>query len=343
MALNVVIMAGGKGERLWPLSLENKPKQLLDFDGQGSLLCKTVERCLKLTAADNIYIVVSQAIADEVSAQLPGIKNIVAEPVGRNTAPCIAYMAGVIAKRDPEGSMAVFPSDHLIADEDAFVASLEFATRSLNEFPDYLLTLGIVPTHAETGYGYIAPRQELNSDNGFTLRHVTAFHEKPDAIKAAEYIESGYLWNAGMFVFKLESILKNFAQHLPELYRLLLESLSRPNGIDYFFSSVESISIDYGIMERSDRVGVIPVDFGWDDIGSWDALGAVLDGDAAGNVARGDVMIEDSSNNVCFGADKKIVLLGVDDLVVVEGPDAILVCPRSRAQDVSGIAKRVKD
>lgn len=348
MSVYVVIMAGGRGERLWPLSQGYRPKQLLSFGSERSLLRTTFDRTVQITRPEYVYIVTNEQIADEVRNQLPEVSpsNVLAEPVGRNTAPCIAYAAANISLKDPEAVMAIFPSDQLIRNENDFLHAARFGIESLKEHPELLITLGMVPDRPETGYGYISPGEVVTRDNDFELHLVKRFHEKPDINKAKEYLQQGFLWNAGMFLWRVDTILNEFKEHMPEMYNdliVLRESMSAgKNEISTFYEQVSSISIDYGIMEKTSHAATIPSEFGWSDIGSWDAVGNVLDADDSGNVTAGDVILEDSKNSVVFSTHKKIAVIGIENLVVVEGDNEILVCPRSRSQDISLIMKRIK-
>ncbi|HWR68306.1 MAG TPA: sugar phosphate nucleotidyltransferase [Desulfomonilia bacterium] len=346
MALQVVIMAGGKGERLWPISSAQTPKQLIPFEGEKSLLRSAFERSVHLTPPENIYVVTSADLCRKVQEELPEIPgaNILAEPVGRNTAPCIGYAAVVIARKDPHATMAVFPSDHLIREPEKLRDAILFGVRALEAHPDLLITLGVVPDRPETGYGYIAPEVVLLSQGGLTLKRVKAFHEKPPRILAEQYLKSGYLWNAGMFLWRVDTILDMFARLMPDLNEGLL-NLKASLGddercVERYYLDSPSISIDYGIMERAGRVAVIPVDFGWSDVGCWDAMGNLFATDAHGNTVRGSAELINADNNVIWSTDKRIVLIGINDLVVVEGPDSILVCPRAFSQQVSIVAKK---
>lgn len=347
MALQVVIMAGGKGERLWPVSSSQTPKQLIPFEGEKSLLRSAFERSLTLTSAENIHVVTSTALAGKVQGELPEMPpaNVLAEPVGRNTAPCIAYAAAVIAKKDPRAVMAVFPSDHLIREPEKLKEAILFGAWALQSHPELLITLGIIPDRPETGYGYIAPEVVLLSQGALTLKRVKAFHEKPARIVAEQYLKSGYLWNAGMFLWRVDTILDMFSRHMGDLNEELVKLravLDVDAGcIDRFYEASPSISIDYGIMEKADRVAVIPVDFGWSDVGSWDAMGNLFETDDGGNTVRGSAELINAGNNVIWSMDKRIVLIGVNDLVVVEGPDSILVCPRALSQEVSVVARKL--
>jgi len=349
MALQVVIMAGGKGERLWPVSSSDTPKQLIAFNGAQSLLRATFERSLEITEPGNIYVVTSGDLAQKVSEQIPEIprSNILAEPVGKNTAPCIGYAAVVISRKDPEAVMAVFPSDHIIREPSKLKDAILFGYRALQAHPDLLITLGIVPDRPETGFGYIAPEAILLSDGGLTIKRVKSFHEKPARILAEQYLKSGYLWNAGMFLWRADTILEMFSRHMGELYDELMKLQQTietdPDAVERFYRAAPKVSIDYGIMEKAGRVAVIPGDFGWSDVGSWDAMETLFSTDASGNTVRGSAEIINSEHNVVWSTDKPIVLIGVNDLVIVEGPDAILVCPRNMAQHVSTVAKKMGD
>lgn len=347
MAIHAVIMAGGKGERLWPLSKPDMPKQLHSFGTGKSLLRNTFERLTGLTDSSRIYVVTNAEIAGKVQEQLPEVPaaNILVEPFGRNTAPCIAYAALVISQKDPDAVMTVFPADHLIGNSDCFLGALKFGIDTLAGRPEILITLGMVPDHPETGYGYIAPGNIIDDNGEFKLHGVITFKEKPDEATAAAYIAKGFLWNAGMFLWRVDSILKAFRSYMPRMYGQLMSMGAQggitPREVQEFYESTESISIDYGVMEKASAIGVIPADFGWDDIGSWDALGKILPRDESGNVVQGDVLLEDSANNVVWNTEKRIVLIGINDLVVVESEDSILVCPRNKSQQVSKVAKKV--
>ncbi|HOJ14373.1 MAG TPA: sugar phosphate nucleotidyltransferase, partial [Deltaproteobacteria bacterium] len=268
-------------------------------------------------------------------------------PVGKNTAPCIGFAAVVISRKDPDATMAVFPSDHLIREPERLKEAILFGVSALASHPDLLITLGVVPDRPETGYGYIAPETVLLSRGGLTIKRVRAFHEKPARIVAEQYVKDGYLWNAGMFLWRVDTILEMFSRHMPELHEQLQELKatmdSDASAVDRFFNEAQSVSIDYGIMEKAGRVAVIPVDIGWSDVGTWDAMGNLYVTDDRGNSVRGPAELINSENNVIWSTDKRIVLIGVSDLVVVEGSDSILVCPRALSQEVSVVAKKLGD
>lgn len=347
MALYVVVMAGGKGERLWPVSRAGRPKQLISFDGDKSMIRATVDRLLPLVGPDRICIVTGSDIASQVAKELPDIPaaNILAEPCGRNTAPCIAYAAAWIARQDPEGLMAIFPSDHAITDTESFQKTVDFGVQCLRDFPEHLITIGIEPTHPETGYGYIAPREVMKSGGTLVLRKVSAFHEKPDREKAERYIAEGCLWNAGMFMWSVDTILRDIKRHAPDLHdklAILNTSTWQEDDILHFYETVRAVSIDYAVMEKASKVAVIPASFGWNDVGSWDAVGKLAKTDQYGNFVQGTAYCHASRDNVVWSGGKPIVCIGIENMVVVEGEEAILVCPRAMSQDVSAVLKKIK-
>jgi mannose-1-phosphate guanylyltransferase len=344
MSLYAVIMAGGKGERLWPVSTPARPKQLIAFSGGKSLLRTTVDRLLPLTRPENICCVTGKDIASAVASDLNDIpaQNILVEPFGRNTAPCVAFAAAWISRSDPDAVMAIFPSDHDISDPETFRKAVSFGVKCLEDMPAMLLTLGIMPLYPETGYGYIAPQEKIKEDGVLNLFEVDRFHEKPDTAMANEYISMGYFWNAGMFIFRVSTILKELEINTPGLFEntvTLMKSGFRDEDILKFYTSAQSISIDYAVMEKAKNVGVIPVSFGWNDVGSWSAVTKLLREDSYSNAIHGDSYVYQSSNNVAWSSGKKIVLIGVSDMAVVEGDDAILVCRKDMSQDVSRVLK----
>jgi mannose-1-phosphate guanylyltransferase len=344
MSLYAVIMAGGKGERLWPVSTPARPKQLIAFSGEKSLLRTTVDRLLPLTSPEKICCVTGKDIAAAVASDLNDIpaQNILVEPFGRNTAPCVAFAAAWISRFDPDAVMAIFPSDQDISDSTAFRKAVSFGVDCLESLPDMLLTLGIIPLYPETGYGYIAPLKKIKETDGLSLLEVDRFHEKPDAAKAEEYIKNGCFWNAGMFIWKVSTILKELEMNTPGLFEntmTLMKSNFTDEDILKFYTSAESISIDYAIMEKAKNVGVIPASFGWNDVGSWSAVTKLLNEDVNSNAIHGDAFMYQSSNNVVWSSGKKIVLIGASDMAVVEGEDAILVCRKDMSQDVSRVLK----
>jgi mannose-1-phosphate guanylyltransferase len=347
-----VILAGGSGTRFWPLSRKIRPKQLISVFGGKSMLQRTVERVLPLHPK-RIIVVTNELQAKETAAQLEEFTSVpvdvISEPVGRNTAPAIGLAAALIARHDSEGVMAVFPADHFISEDELFRQTLTAAREAaLN---GWLVTLGIVPTRPETGYGYIEADRRGRGEGPFP---VLRFVEKPPMEKALEFLDSGnFFWNSGMFVWKASTILCAMEELMPDLRRSLarLESPAdvwEPRDLNpeirAIYAEIQSESIDYGIMEKARNVLVLPVSFPWSDVGSWDAFPDVLGGDSSGNVvvdAEGSVVVDASRCVVC-AEGKMVGLVGVRDLIVVSTGDALLVCARDRAQDVKRVVEELE-
>lgn len=345
-----VLMAGGSGTRFWPKSRRDKPKQVLTIFGDKTMLQTTVARVRPKVPAENIYIVVGKEIEDEVRKQIPDVprENILVEPCARNTAPCIGLAAVTIQKRDPEGIMAILPADHIIVDDEQFLTVLNIAER-VAASGSYLVTLGIVPTRPETGYGHIRKGEKEQDMDGQSLFRVSQFVEKPDLERAKQYTECGeYLWNSGMFVWSVSTILDSFRQHLPILYDGLLDiatslgSDREDETIQKVYTSIQSISIDYGVMEKARNVVVLPSDFGWNDVGSWVSLEDVSQQDENGNVLFGPFVGFETTDSVFVAPHKLIAAIGIDNMVVVDTPDVLLLCPKGRAQDVKRIVERLR-
>ncbi|KUO67802.1 MAG: mannose-1-phosphate guanylyltransferase [Lutibacter sp. BRH_c52] len=344
-----VIMAGGVGSRFWPLSTEQFPKQFHDMLGTGStLIQKTVGRFEKIIPSENILIATNKKYENLVFEQLPKIspKQLVLEPAMRNTAPCILFSAFKIHHENPDGIMVIAPSDHWIEDELEFLKNIKTAFDFCTE-NDALLTLGIQPATPNTGYGYI---QFENSEN--ELKKVKKFTEKPNLEKAEQFLKSGdYLWNAGIFVWSVKSILKAFETHLPEMCNLFSKGESNYNTaletqfIETNYAISENISIDFGIMEKATNVYVLPVNFKWNDLGTWSSLYNELKKDSDQNATLGgEVIYIDSSNNIVKTQSKKrVVIQGLNDFIVVEKDDVILICPKDKEQDIKQITSAVKN
>ena len=341
-----VIMAGGSGTRFWPASRTRRPKQLLALTGKNdgeTLLAATVRRLEPLVPADRVVVVTGEHLAEDTAAVVPYVlpAQILREPAPRNTAPCIAWANALVAKLDPEAVVMVLPSDHFIADEAAFLKVLASAVESAAS--GRVTTVGIVPTRAETGYGYIEVGDELSG----TSRAVKRFVEKPDRARAETFVKEGpsrYLWNAGMFFFRVKDMAALLEKHLPGVAAGVAK-MSDPEAIKEIFPTLESISIDHGVMEKAEDLAVVPGDFGWNDIGSWQSAWELAEHDANGNaVGDGNLALEARNNLIrsLAKSPKKIALVGVDDLVVVETDDAILVIPRDRAQDVRLVVEALK-
>ncbi|WP_100447310.1 mannose-1-phosphate guanylyltransferase [Glycomyces xiaoerkulensis] len=354
--LHAVVPAGGSGTRLWPLSRAQRPKFLLPLTGSdSSLLQATVERVRTLSAPDHVYVVTGTAHAVDVARQLPDVPgdNILVEPSPRDSAAAISLAAAVIAERDPEAIMGAFAADHLVPDGKAFAQTVERAMELAES--GLLMTIGITPTGPDTGYGYLRLGSEVGP--GY---HLDAFVEKPDQVSAVEYVSAGnYLWNAGMFVWRVDVFLEELARHRPALHETVrtLAAAWDTNGRDALFAklwpTLEKISVDYAVMEpaaASGKVGVVPGDFDWHDVGDYNTLGHVLKAaDRVGNVVvrasgAGEAHLTESKRNVVVPAAGRLVAaVGVDDLIIVDTPDAVLVCPRDRAQEVKGVVEELKE
>ncbi len=342
-----VIMAGGGGTRFWPLSRKKLPKQFLNLTGKDLMVNLTFDRLVRFVESDDIFVVTNRAHADLTEQLMRGrIKNdhILAEPAARNTSACIGYAAMEIVKKYGDGIMCILASDHYIKDEDTYVSVMKEAVKTAEE-TDGLVTIGIRPTFPSTGYGYI---RNVETE-GKIYRKVEEFVEKPDLDTAKEYLADGkYSWNSGMFVWKASTILEYFEKLLPDVYECLVKigdamgTEDEAKVIEEVYPVIPKISVDYGIMERADKVLMLEGDFGWNDIGSFDTLPVVLEKDEAGNVCRGEHILLDSAGCICYAKDKLIVAIGVENLVVVQTPDAVLVCDKNRVQDVKVIVEKLE-
>lgn len=344
-----VIMAGGVGSRLWPVSTENNPKQFHDLLGTGeSLLQKTFYRINQLVPSKNILIATNQRYKELILKQLPEISSeqLLLEPTMRNTAPCILYAALKIRRQNENAVMLVAPSDHWIENETEFLKNIETSFNACSK-EDILMTLGIQPNHPNTGYGYIQ-----FEENASEIKKVQTFTEKPNLEKATQFLASGdYLWNAGIFVWSVSSILHSFKKHLPEMVNILEteDNVYNTNFEDDFIKSnyekCENISIDFGIMERSEKVHVLPVDFGWDDLGTWGSLYNKLGKDTHQNATVGATTIfkDANGNMVSTKNGKKVVVQGLQDFIIVEKDDVLVICPRKDEQDIKQLRTEAKE
>ena len=351
-----VIPAGGSGTRLWPLSRAGHPKFLHPLTGgDRTLIQETIDRVRTLSLPSDTYIVTGAAHAAAVARQLPEVPaaNIVVEPGPRESGPAIALAAALIHRHDPEAVMGSFAADHVVRDVGAFLSAVRTAIETAAH--DKLVCIGITPTEPETGYGYIRCGDELLRG----AQTVLEFKEKPSAEVARDYLASGeYVWNGGMFVWRTAVLLDEVARQLPELYSGLIKIVEcwdqprRDEVLAEIWPRLPKISIDHGVMEGAaarGRVAVVPAAFGWNDLGDWDTLGAVLEpnADANGNVVVGSdqrvVTVDTTGSMIVPGANRLIALLGMSDVVVVDTPDAVLVCPRDRAQEVKALVEAVKN
>jgi len=348
MKTTALIMAGGRGERFWPKSRKSLPKQFLSLTTDGKTMIQlTVERILPLVSIEDIYIATNESYLDLVQAQLPNlpVENIICEPVGRNTAPCIGLGAMHILKKYDDALMLVLPSDHLIKQKTLFLQSLKNACQVAEENSN-LVTIGIMPDYPETGYGYI--RFDENTSLGQAYK-AAKFVEKPDLDTAKMYFESGqYLWNSGMFIWKVSSILEKMRVHMPETYQGL-RKIEQAFGTEQEhivlaeeFEKMRSISIDYGILEHAKDIYTIPGSFGWDDVGSWLALERINPTNEFGNVMHGNLITVDTKNCILQGGEKLIATVGVQNLIVVDTPDAILICQKENAEDIKKVLENLR-
>jgi mannose-1-phosphate guanylyltransferase len=355
-----VILAGGSGTRFWPRSRRARAKQVLALDGDRSMLQQTVERLRPIASHEQVWVITNELLAGEIEAQLPGVPRgqIVEEPVARNTAPACGLAAFLVEKSNPDAVIGVFPSDHVIGDEPRFLKVIERGVQ-LAASGDVMVVLGIEPTRAETGYGYIETGDEGPVEVADGALHVRRFTEKPSRNRAEEFLAAGnYFWNSGMFLWSARTLANAVREHLPETAPLL-EEIAAAFGTDRFdavfeelYPLCENISVDYAILEpRSakgehlSRLYCLPAEFGWNDLGSWESLYEYqvetrLRGDGEGNVAESSgLMTLDSGDNYVYSPKKFVALVGVEDLVIVETDDALLIAHRKHSQDVGKIVK----
>ena len=345
-----LIMAGGIGTRLWPLSRQKSPKQVLPLVGERSMFGLAVERLQPLFSPEDVLVVVGRDQVELLKAEQTGIpdSNYVIEPMGRGTAPAIALSAITLRKRDPQATMVVLTADHFIGDDQGFrdvlVAAGEAAAHG------HLVTLGVTPSSPATGYGYVERGPLLMNAAGFAAYAVVAFREKPDLVTAKRFMVSGkHSWNSGMFVWQVDRFLSELARTMPEFYQQLLQIEAVLDTPDYervlneVWPRVASQTVDYGVMEKARDVAVIPAEFGWNDIGSWATLLEILEGDEHDNVIRHAQHVGlDTKNTLVFGRDRLVATIGLRDLIVIDTGDALLICPKDRAQDVKKIVDELK-
>ena len=348
--LYAVILAGGSGTRFWPLSRENYSKQFLKIAGSRSLLEQTVQRLRGLVAPQRIYIVVAEKDLPNLRLLFPDTgrrkdasPHILVEPEAKNTAPAIGLAAIHLLSEDPDSVMLVLPSDHLVTRASAFRKLVRNAVKELVR--GSLLTLGVKPSRPETGYGYI----QVGRKNSHGIYPVSRFVEKPDTRAARRYLKArNYFWNSGIFIWRSDVLLNEIGRHLPGLHRHL--SLIRNSGgksnenrtIQQTYQKIKPVSIDYGVMEKSTSVQMIPADIGWTDLGSWPSLEQVIRTDRSGNIKSGNVIDRDSHNSILYGGQRLVATIGLDEMIVVDSPDATLVCPKDRAQDIRQLVHTLK-
>ena len=350
MTLYGVIMAGGVGERFWPESRAHFPKQYLKLVGDQSLIQATVDRVSKFIPIDRIFVASGASQKKILKRQLPELKahQLLLEPSGRNTAPCIALAAQYIYDMDPDAVMAVLPADHIIHDADSFSKIMKLSARKARE-TNALLTIGIKPRGPETGYGYIQFNGNSQQSEDVRFSKVIRFIEKPPLEEAKIYAADGhYLWNSGMFVWRADAILDAIQENAPEVYRALsyvkgrLKGKGRATAITQMYEKVPKISIDYAVMEKAKNVWVVESQFDWDDVGAWSSIERHFEKDLNGNVSLGDSVLMDSKGCVVVNRNGIVGLVGVKDVIVVSTGDATLVIDKSRAQDVKLLLEKFR-
>jgi len=339
-----VILAGGVGSRFWPFSRELEPKQLMKIIGSLSLLQATIQRLKGVVDARCVYIITNNIYFYEVKAQVAkfGIPdtNIILEPQGKNTAPAVGLCAKLISQLDKEAVLLVLPADHYIKNTDNFKKALKKAIACARK--DFLVTIGIKPSAASTGYGYIKIKSKVSIQKS-KVYTVDKFLEKPNSDKAKEYLkDKSFFWNSGMFIWKASVFLGEVRKYLPKLYANL-QLINSVNDIAKIWPKIEAISVDYGIMERSRRIALIPADFYWTDLGSWDALAEIFPKDKKGNITNSNTLNVDSHGVCVFARGNRLVsTIGVNNMVIADTPDALLVCDRGRAQEVKQLVEKLK-
>ena len=349
--LHAVIMAGGSGTRFWPASRRDRPKQLLDLVSGAPLLRLTYERLVGLVPPERVWVVTNQTTAIACRKVLPEVPdgNILAEPVGRNTAACVGLAAHAVGAGDDDAVCLVLPADHLIGDEELFRSAMSAGAKAVAR-DGGLLTFGIQPDRPETGYGYLEIGDVGTRIGRWPIRRLEAFVEKPDLERAQEYLENGrYLWNAGIFAWRARDLLAEMERQLPDLAAGLSrigKALSGPDAaavLAEVYPSLLSTSVDFGIMEGAERCWVVPVDFPWSDVGSWQAVADKLPTDDQGNATRGRTAAVDAAGNVLVTTGPVVAVAGVNNLVVVATSDAVLVVPKDQAQRVKDVVDRLYD
>lgn len=341
-------MAGGRGERFWPKSRKNLPKQFLSLTDDGKTMIQlTVERILPLVKLEDIFIATNKTYRELVLEQIPGLpeENILCEPIGRNTAPCIGLGAIHIAQKYDDAIMFVLPSDHLIKFTNMFLKTLETGA-DVAENNTNLVTIGITPDYPETGYGYIKFDPRRTEGQAYAVER---FVEKPSLEVAKEYLSTEeYLWNSGMFIWKVSSILKNMQKFMPDTYESLIkikEAIGTPQQdsiLEKEFYNMQSQSIDYGIMEKADNIYILPGTFGWDDVGSWLAVERIKKTNEFGNAVAGNIITVNTHNCIIQGDKKLIAIVGMEDTIVVDTKDATLICAKDSAGDIKKVTENLK-
>lgn len=347
MKLYAVIMAGGVGSRFWPRSKKKLPKQLLKIFGDRTMIQSTVDRLSGLVDNENIYVITNELQREEVLRQLDKVpvENIIDEPFGRNTAACIGLASVIINKKDPQAVTVVLPADHIIREKDKFIETIENAAQFAYQSKG-LVTIGINPTRPETGYGYIQINDKEVAKN---IHKVYTFAEKPNYATALRFLESGdFLWNSGMFIWRVDAILDEIKNLMPDLYEGLIKiqsKISEPNFREELinvYGQLKKISIDYGIMEKSSKVFLTKGMFTWSDVGSWEEVYQLSEKNESGNALIGKVFTDMVADSYIYSPDKMTAVIGLDNIIVINHEDTVLVCRRDKAQNVKEIVDFLK-
>jgi mannose-1-phosphate guanylyltransferase/mannose-6-phosphate isomerase len=338
-----IILCGGSGTRLWPLSRTLRPKQLLALNGEQTLLQQTTSRLLQHVEAANLFTVTHEDHKFEVKGQLSeiapvAVANVLAEPCARNTLPAIAWAVNQIHQLDADAIIGVFASDHAIDNNQAFLDAWQTAETAAQD--DYLVLLGIKPHEPATGYGYIKPSKSLSYGGKLPVHQVAQFVEKPNSEKAAQFVRDGYLWNSGMFVFKASAFMHMLQHYQPEIAKQIT-NMTEDNFAETY-AKFPNLSMDYGLAEKAEKVAVVPVDMAWSDLGSWDSIYQRHQKDADNNVTKGDVFTQDTTNSLLWSQTSLLATAGLDNIVVIQTADATLICDRSRTEEIKTLVARVK-
>lgn len=343
------IMAGGSGTRLWPKSLAKKPKQFQNLYCENSLLQETVRRLEPLVKHDDIYVIANKSHEPIVREQLDWLpaSNYVGEPVAKDTAPAVGVIAAVIGHKDPDAVIMISPADHIITKEKHFRRLLEVAEQVASEGPN-IVTIGIRPTAPETGYGYIHMKEEHRTVGDVDVYEVASFKEKPDVKTAEDYVSSWhYVWNSGMFIWSVKTIMDLYRDHAPDIYKQLIRfegAIGTPNEakvLEEIYDAMPRISVDYAILEHARNISVIPASIGWSDLGSWSSLYEIMEHDDNGNAVVGDHVGIDT-HNCLIHSSKLVATVGLDNLIIVNTDNALLILPQGRSQDIKGLLEELK-
>ncbi|MDP2586719.1 MAG: sugar phosphate nucleotidyltransferase [Candidatus Komeilibacteria bacterium] len=345
--MKILILAGGTGTRLWPVSRKRDPKQVQPFLGSQTLLKSTVNRMLHTFKKEDLFLSTNQSQLKLIKKDLGSLilkNHYLVEPEKRDTAAAIGFAVMSIAQKNPDATIATVWADHHLNNSSEYSRILRQAEKTVNKYPDHLVLIGLKPAYPETGYGYIKLNKIFDTLGKDKIYKVGGFKEKPDLKTAAKYLTSGhYLWNPGYFVFKPQTMLDLFKKYLPKHYGVLMEIKNQPGQIKKYFGRMEKISIDYGIMERAKKMLCLPASFDWVDVGHWRTIHDVLAKKPADNVLSGNNIVLDSSGNLIYNFSNKLVTaVGLRNMIVVQTDDALLVCPKDRAQDVKKIVEELE-